>query len=353
MNPPQPRTAAPENPDRPTTMADIAAEVGVSRQLVGMAFRDKQGVGERTRQSIFEAAERLGYRPNTAAQTLRSTSTKLIGTVFRLEHSAALEIVGWLHGSAQNAGYTVTVSTASDQHDEVHAIRELTGYRCEAVVLIAPECATDAMRRAAGSTPVIIVGRDQGDGRFDAVRSQGESGMYGVIEHLTELGHRDIAYVHGSRMFEASARRSGYLKGMSARTLTPQIIEVDDEVTEEAGASGVRQILANAGSLPTAIACNNDQAAEGAIHELRRLGLLVPHEISVTGYDDSRLAQRSFIDLTTARQDPKAMAAAVIDTTVRRIVDNPSERIETFIEAPLVVRGSTSRPLPQQQISMP
>lgn len=325
-------------------MADIAAEVGVSRQLVGMAFRNKQGVGEGTRQNIFEAAERLGYRPNTAAQTLRSASTKLIGTVFRLDHSAALEIVGWLHSSAKSAGYTVAVSTASDQHDEVRAIRELTGYRCEAVVLISPECDPDAMKRAAGSTPTIIVGRDLDDGRFDTVRSQGESGMRSVVDHLTRLGHRDIAYVHASRMFEASTRRSGYLSGMAAQALPPRIVEIKAEVTQEAGASGVRQILTDEGRLPTAIACNNDQAAEGAIQELRRVGLLVPQEVSVTGYDDSSLASRSFVSLTTARQDSMTMAQAIINTTVQRIAENPATRIETFVDAPLVVRGSTAPP---------
>ena len=80
------------------------------------------------------------------------------------------------------------------------------------------------------------------------------------------------------------------------------------------------------------------------MHELRRQGLRVPEEVSVTGYDDSYLAGLSFVDLTTARQDPEAMGRAVIQTAVTRIVDDPAERIEAFIDTPLVIRGSTVPP---------
>lgn len=325
-------------------MADVAAEVGVSRQLVGLALRNQQGVSGRTRAKILEAADRLGYQSNIAAQTLRQASTKLIGAVFHPNHSAALGIVEWLHGAAEEAGYTVVVSTATSQHNTARAIRELVGYRCEAVVLIAPEETADAIRKAAGPTPVVIVGRDPGDWGFDTVRSTGEAGIRRIVEHLISIGHRDIAFVHETGVLEADSRLSGYLAEMESAKLPSRVIQVDEEITEEAGATGVRILLASRETLPTALACNNDQAAHGAMHELRRQGLRVPEEVSVTGYDDSYLAGLSFVDLTTARQDPEAMGRAVIQTAVTRIVDDPAERIEAFIDTPLVIRGSTVPP---------
>ncbi|MGO1545320.1 MAG: LacI family DNA-binding transcriptional regulator [Gulosibacter sp.] len=322
----------------------MAAAVGVSREAVGIAFRGKSGISDETRRRIFEVADHLGYRPNTAAQTLRRASTKLIGVVFSPEHLADLDIIQWMHGTAKDSGFTVVTTTATKQHPELAAIDELAGYSCEAIVLIAPVANPADIERAALGIPIVVVGRDFSVSGFDTVRSQGAEGIARLVKHLAELGHKEIVYLHGPQMFEAKPRLEGYRAGMRSSGLTQRIINMLDGYTETAGAKVAQSLLNSHGSLPTALVCSNDQAAHGAMQELRRLGILVPNEVSITGYDNIRSSQLSFIDLTTAHQDPLALAEAVIRTAVTRISDSPKHPIESLIDSPVLVRGSTARP---------
>ncbi|MFC5319319.1 LacI family DNA-binding transcriptional regulator [Brachybacterium alimentarium] len=328
---------------RQVTMADVAARVGVSRQLVSLAFRDQRGVSAETKRRIFDAARALDYSPNTAARLLRSSSTKSIGVVFNPAESAPLDIIDCLHQTARSAGYTIVVSTSTPAHVERDAIRELVSYRCEALVLISPRGDADDIRDAAGSTPVVVFGRNVQNDAFDVVRSRGQEGIAAIVGHLVELGHSDIAYLHGPEMLDAESRRMGYTSSMRRLELEERMVEVRDEYTEESGASAARRLLAE-GTLPTAVVCSNDQAAFGLMQALRQSGVRVPDDVSVTGYDDSRLAQLSFIDLTTARQDPKEVAAAVVEMALFRINGSTDPARRSFTSAPLIVRGSTAPP---------
>ncbi|MFM9272360.1 LacI family DNA-binding transcriptional regulator [Pseudarthrobacter sp. NKDBFgelt] len=334
---------APLDKGRRATMADVAAHVGVSRQLVGLAFSNEPGVADKTRIRILDAAAELGYRPNTAARSLRSASTKSIGVIFHPNESAPLEIVEWLYEYGRRAGYRVIVSTATPSREEQRAIDELIGYRCEALILISPREDPAALRSASGHTPVVVIGRDMPNTEFDVVRSKGDEGIESIVRHLADLGHKDITYVHGSDMFESELRLAGYQRAISALGLCEQVLEIRGDYTEESGASAARLLLEGE-RLPTAIVCNNDQAALGLSHVLQQAGVLIPEHVSVTGYDDSRVAGLSFLDLTTARQDPEEIGAAAISAAVTRITGSTSQPTQNWTSAPLVVRGSTKPP---------
>ncbi|MCZ9881782.1 LacI family DNA-binding transcriptional regulator [Arthrobacter sp. B2a2-09] len=329
--------------ERRATMADVAAHVGVSRQLVGLVFRNEQGVAAQTRKRILDAADELGYRPNTAARSLRSASTKTIGVIFHPNESAPLEIIEWIYEYGRRAGYTVIVSTASPTRAERRAIDELIGYRCEALILISPREDPDVLRSATGHTPVVVVGRDMPNSEFDVVRSRGDEGIETIVRYLASLGHTDMIYVHGSDMFDSELRLAGYRRAMSSLGLGEQVLELPGDYTEESGASAARVLLERE-LLPTAIVCNNDQAALGLSHVLQQAGVLIPEHVSLTGYDDSRIASLSFLDLTTARQDPEEIGAAAIRAAVARITGDASKPTQSWTSAPLVVRGSTAVP---------
>jgi DNA-binding LacI/PurR family transcriptional regulator len=324
-------------------MADVATHVGVSRQLVGLAFNNEPGVAVKTRQRILDAAAELGYRPNTAARTLRSASTKSIGVTFHPNESAPLEILEWLYEYGHRAGYSVIVSTATPSREERRAIDELIGYRCEALILISPREDPAILRSASGHLPIVVVGRDMPDTEFDLVRSHGDDGIDTLTRHLADLGHTDIVYVHGSDMFESELRLAGYLRAMSARGLDEHVLEIRGDYTEESGASAARLLLQDE-MLPTAIVCNNDQAALGLTHVLQQAGVRIPQDVSVTGFDDSRIAGLSFLDLTTARQDPEEIGAAAINAAVARISGSVSKPTQSWTSAAIVVRGSTAPP---------
>jgi DNA-binding LacI/PurR family transcriptional regulator len=328
---------------RPATMADVASRVGVSRQLVGLVFQGRPGVSEATRDRILDAARDLGYTPNAAARALRSSTTKSIGVAFDPAESAPADIVRWLHDIAGEFGYRLIVTTVTRSHDDVAALSELIGYRSEAVVLIAPRSPAADLQLTAGRTPVVVIGRRLAGHEFDVVGSRGDDGIAALVSHLADLGHSSIAFVDGCDMLDSEIRLSGYQRGMAQRGLTESFITIRGDYTEVSGALAADEVLAN-GVMPTAVMCNNDQAAFGLIHSLLRAGKRVPADISVTGFDDSRLAGMPFLDLTTARQDPQDMARAAIEAVISRIRSPGSPTTESLSEVTVIVRGSTSPP---------
>jgi len=334
---------SPNNGPRPATMADVARRVGVSRQLVGLVFRNAAGVGADTRRKILGAAAELGYSPNMAARSLRAGSTKYIGVVFNPAHSAPVEIIEWLYTFAHEAGYKLVVSALTPTRDESEAITEIVGYRCEALILIAPRSSPELLRRVVGTIPLVIIGRGMPDSGFDQVRSQGDAGIEAVVDYLAGRGHTEITFVHGADMLDADVRLAGYRNAMTRLRLTQDLVDVRGDYTEECGATAARRLLAR-DALPTAIVCNNDQAALGLSHTLGAAGVRIPVDVSITGFDDSRIARLSFMNLTTVRQDPKEVGQAAIAAAIARITHGGAAPTEVLTSARLVVRGSTTGP---------
>ena len=324
-------------------MADVAARVGVSRQLVGLVFRDQAGVSAESKERILEAARELGYSPNVAARALRRESTRSIGITFDSSHNTPVEIVDALYSVAHRAGYTLIISLVNTSRDDIAALDELIGYRCEALIMMSPSSDPGRLRAVAGRTPIVIVGRDVRAPRFAVVRARGDDGIESAVDLLVGLGHRDISFVNGTSMLEAELRFSGYRRAMSKWGLPERVIDVQGDYTEESGARAA-DVLLQPGSVPTAVVCNNDQAALGLIFALRAAGVNVPGRVSVTGYDDNRVARLSFIDLTTVRLDPTEVAEAAIAAAIAMIHDPDAAPIASAISARLVVRGTTAAP---------
>lgn len=324
-------------------MMDVAVRVGVSRQLVGLAFRNEPGVSVSTRERIFKAASELGYSPDIAARTLRQRSSNYIGVLFNPTHPPAVEIVEALYPAAQDRGYNLVLGAITETRDERAAVAELLGYRTEAVILISPGTPVDELRDIAARIPAVDIGRPLPAGVCNVVRSAGDVGIGQAVDHLADLGHSEIAYVHGPELSDSANRLQGYADAMQKRGLPGLVREISLGYTEESGARAAESFMAE-DVLPTAIVCSNDQAALGLVCAFLREGVRVPEDVSVTGYDDSRIARLSFLDLTSARQDPAEMAAAAIEAALSRISDPESEPREFLIMPKLIPRGSTAPP---------
>jgi DNA-binding LacI/PurR family transcriptional regulator len=142
----------------------------------------------------------------------------------------------------------------------------------------------------------------------------------------------------------AGLRLTGYLRAMGDAGLRPDVIDVGGpDYTEEAGTQAGRMLLER-GTLPTAVVACNDQVAVGLLQVLTRAGVAVPGEVSLTGFDDIRVASLSSVDLTTVRQDPVEMGRAAVGAAVQRI-GKPTVKTALHVVRPsLVIRGSTSAP---------
>jgi DNA-binding LacI/PurR family transcriptional regulator len=327
-------------------MADIAAYLGVSRQLVSIVLRDMPGASAETRERVLQAAKELGYSPHIGARTLRQARSRHLGVAFAPAHATEPDIVEAIYPAAAKHGYRVVLSAQTATRSTDQAFEELLGYRCAAVIIIGSDLAGPQLvalaRRA--KVPVVVVGAGQRNKAFDVVRSAGDTGTALLVQHLVELGHNRIAYVNSASMPPAALRLRGYLRAVGEAGLEADVVEVPGlDFTEESGAIAGRKLLERR-RLPTAIVTCNDQQAVGLMQVLSRAGVAIPGDVSLTGFDDSRFARLSSVDLTTARQDPVQMGEAAVSAAVRRIEEPTLRPTLLLVEPSLVVRSSTRRP---------
>ncbi|WP_369135187.1 LacI family DNA-binding transcriptional regulator [Modestobacter sp. I12A-02662] len=327
-------------PDRRPTLADVAARAGVSTALVSIVLRDAPGASAATRERVRQVAAEIGYRPDSRARLLRSSRSRLLGVVFGVQHAFHGDLVSGLYAAAERVGYELALSAVTPGRDERRAVAGLLQDRCEALVLLGPSSPTAALADLATRLPVVVVARPVRSTAVDVVRTADDEGMHLAVEHLLALGHRDVVHVDGGRAPGAAERRRGYREavrraGLPARTVPGGLAEDD-------GAAAARALLA--GPLPTAVTVFNDRCALGVVDVLRRAGGSVPGDVSVVGYDDSRIARLTSVDLTSVAQDVEQLTTLAVTRAVERLDGVPVARRDLVVPPRLVVRSSTAPP---------
>lgn len=329
---------------RRTTMADVAAAAGVSRQTVSLVLGDKPGPGAGTRDHVLRIAEDLGYHADLAAQLLRRARSRQLGVLFTLGHALDPHVVEALYTAAARLDYGVVLSAILPSRTVRRTVDELLGLRCEALVLIGLAVEAPAhLAKVAERVPVVEIGQRTGADGIDSVRTDDDAGARLAVDHLAGLGHRDIAHVDGGTLPGAAARRDGYRAAMRAHGLAAHVRVLPGDYTEESGADAARRLLEDPRP-PTAVLAGNDLCAAGFIGTALRSGFRVPQDLSVVGYDDSRVAGLPYVDLTTVRQDTATMADLAVETCAERLDGQRTTPSDRLLTPALAVRGSTAAP---------
>jgi DNA-binding LacI/PurR family transcriptional regulator len=322
------------------TLADVAAEAGVSVALVSIVMRDAPGASAATRERVLEVARRLDYQPDSRARLLRSGHSRLLGVVFGVQHPFHADMLTGLYAAAEKVGYELTLSAMTPGRDERTAIGSLLQDRCAALVLLGPQLPAAELGALADRMPVVSMMRGVRHRDVDVIRTDDVRGEHLAVDHLVELGHSRIAHVDGGRRMIASAdRRQGYRDAMGRHGLEAYTRVVSGGFLEEDGAKAARELLEDP---PTAVTTFNDMSATGVLDVLLRNGLSVPGDISVVGYDDSSFSRLAHIDLTTVAQDIETMTTLAVARAVERIEGAPVVHREVVIPPRLVVRGTTT-----------
>ncbi|MFJ2556077.1 MULTISPECIES: LacI family DNA-binding transcriptional regulator [unclassified Streptomyces] len=327
------------------TLADVAARAGVSTALVSVVMRGAKGAGAATRERVLEAAREIGYRPDTRARLLRSSRSRLLGVQFGLQHPFHADLVEGVYGAAESAGYQVALSAVAPSRGEQHALETLLADRCEALILLSPELPAARLTELAGQMPVVSVARRlrQPSGAVEVVRTADDEGARQAVDHLVGLGHRAVAHIDGGRAPGAADRRRGYRTAMNRHGLGRHTYVLPGGPTEEDGAAAARTLLAGP-TRPTAVLAFNDRCATGVLDTFLRAGVPVPGEVSVVGFDDSRLARLAHIDLTTVGQDVARLTREAVARVVGRLDGDPVPDRETVVAPRLVIRTTTAAP---------
>jgi DNA-binding LacI/PurR family transcriptional regulator len=327
-------------PRRPT-LADVAAAAGVSTALVSIVMRDVPGASPANRARVLEAAERLGYRPDSRARLLRSDHSRLLGVVFGVQDAFHGDLVTGLYDAADHVGYELALSAFTPNRDEHMAIGGLLQDRCEALILLSLTSPVRELAELATRMPTVVLMRSVRETTVDVVRTDDRRGLHQAVDYLVGLGHRRITHIDGGRMPNSADRRRGYQEAMRRNGLTATIQVLPGGPSHDDGTAAAHELLTDP---PTAITVYNDRSAIGVLDTLRRAGLDVPRDVSVVGYDDSSAARLQHVALTTVAQDAATLTELAVRRAVERIEGQPVQHREQVVPPHLVIRGTTGPP---------
>ena len=335
--PPKPQRD--ESRRRPT-IRDICAEAGVSKGLVSMILSGTPGPSAETTARVLAIADRLGYRTNRTASLLARRRSRMLGVTMTASNPFHAELIEEIQRVADLHGYEVGLGAVTPSHGERQVIETLLDFRCEALLLLGSQLTAEDLAELTTGIPVISIGRPIELPGFDVVRTADREGFRLVVDHLVGLGHRRIAHADGGGGFVSAERRRAYTEAMEHHGLAPLILPGGE--TESAGIQAAAALDPAAGV--TAVVAYNDRCAIGVLDNLDRAGISVPGTMSVTGYDNSLLAQLHRVNLTTVSQEPREQARLAVEATIERLDGGRTQAQEIVLEPHLVVRGSSAAP---------
>ncbi|MFI1190905.1 LacI family DNA-binding transcriptional regulator [Streptomyces californicus] len=331
-------------PARPTSR-DVARAAGVSQATVSLVLGGKWPgrVSEATAGRVRDTASDLGYRPNLAARSLRlgRTRTALL-VVPALTNEFFARVYAGAAALAAEHDFGVVLYPSPDGAGP--ARDPFASARAALDGVIASSMAADGLEALHGADlPLVMLDSDPSDaGPAARVNLDIADGMRQVTDHLLGLGHRRFLHLASAVDTWTFAVRAGALHDALDAVEDASVRTVRAALDVRAGREAVERALAVAGEGPTAIVCDDDILAAGACKAARRLGLRVPDELSVTGFDDLALATALEPELTTVRLPAEQVGERGMEALLAVLDGRPAEQGRLPVR--LVVRGSTAPP---------
>ncbi len=337
------------------TIDDIARMAEVSAATVSRALNNSGYVAEKTRRRIMDAVKATGFTPNAAARTLVTQNTKLIGLLFpTLENPIYTEILKGVNEAAMKAGYSVVLGLVGEDEDfSDAAMLRFAALQVDGVIATNPEFhrsrnveqLTPFIQK---KTPITHLGEPDEDHQIDGIEVDDFEGGYAVGAHLARLGHENIAIIGQDVNSYVAKRHQGFRAAYRDAGLSLASIGVEDADFTRSG--GYEAALRIAKKLPaaTAVFAMNDIMALGAIEAFEEIGMSVPGDVAVCGFDGIHLGLMVRPRLTTfvipSWEIGQALAELLIDRIERRYA-GPVKRI--IVSGRLAIRESTlvSRPV--------
>lgn len=342
---PEGRPVPPDvGPARPTSK-DVARVAGVSQATVSLVLGDKwRGrVSERTASVVRDAAREIGYRPNLAARNLRlgRTRTALL-VVPALTNEFFARVYTGAAAVAARHGFGVVLYPSPEGIGP--AKDPFASARAALDGVIASSMAAGALAEIRGSDlPLVMLDSDPSDTGVAAhVNLDIADGMRQVTDHLLGLGHRRFVHLASgvaSWTFDVRARA---LRSALAAVADAELTTVAAALDVDSGRAAAERALTAPGPRPTALVCDDDILAAGACKAVRRLGLRVPEDVSVTGFDDLALATAVEPELTTVRLPAERIGERGMSALLA-VLDNRSPE-QDVLPVELAVRGSSAPP---------
>lgn len=328
-------------PDRPATMRQVAKVAGVSIASVSRAIQTPQLLRSDTLERITAAIAKLGYTPNVQAINLRTSKTRLIiAIVPDIGNPFFSQVVRGIEKIAQDNGYSVLLGdTAYDPWREERYFNFIRSRQADGLITLLPNVPVSSSERR---IPIVNACECVQNSDVTTVSVDNFHGAFAATHHLLELGHRHIAFVRGRRESPLSMEReAGFLSAMSEGGLTfCESLIAEGDFSMESGVRAVNGLIAS-GRKFTAIFCSNDEMAIGAFNALRLLGLRVPEDISVVGFDDIHISRYLDPPLTTVAQPMLEIGTESAKLLIEILQKGDAPIRKRILPTQLVKRAST------------
>ncbi len=336
---------APGSRRRRSTLADVASLAGVSIAAASYVVNQRPGVGDEIRKRVLAAADELNFRPNLLARSLRRGKSGVMGLLLAdLGNPFYTEIAAGAIDAAAGLGYQVFLSQTAERLEvrcsEVEALRD---HRCDGLIF------TDLTNQdrllldelLAARVPLVQAVREVSGIGADHVGIDDQQGGHDIVDHLIGLGYRRFGVLTGPQASSSSFRRfAGVRMSLAqAHIPLPRQCWAEGDLTRDCGYDLTYDMLTQS-TRPQVLVCGNDMIALGAIDRVVDMGLKVPDDVAVVGFDDMALSSSRLIQLTTVRQPLREIGAEAVRLLAERIQQPMLAPREVVLAHHLVVRRS-------------
>lgn len=305
------------------TIKDVAREAGVAISTVSNVFNNADIVSEETKQKVLKAVEKLHYIPNMNAKLLKSNRKNTIGLFLTsLQGDFYNVLTQAIHLQCKLNNYLLNIYVSNgNSPDEIYRMIIASGVA--GAIIYHEDLTGDYVKRIATvNIPMVFIDRDSKGRNISGVSVDDKLGASLAVKHLIKLGHKRIGYMHGNNSGDDNNRFQGYVEVMKKNNLP-----IDEDIVlrgyyqESMAYSEMRSALSSGVEIPDAMFCANDEMAWGCIQALQDLGIKVPDQVSVIGYDDSTLSAYYGVPLTTVHSPIIEMGSASANELFRLIND--------------------------------
>lgn len=331
------------------TIKDLADVVGVHHSTVSRALspEKREKISPAVVKQVEKAAKKLGYFPNIVASSLKQNRSFTVGVLIPdLMNPLFPPIIRGVQDAAEAAGYTViTANTDDEEGKERDALRMMQGRSIDGVIISTARREDPVVEQCIESEiPFVLVNRTVDRDGVNAVVLDEDFGIRSVLDHLTDLGHTRIAHVAGPQRTSTGFHRAkAFADYLSILGLNSDLVETTQRFTIDEGKRAFAKLWARDGSL-TAVVASNDLLALGCMDAMNEADLLVPADLSVTGYDDMLFLERMSPALTTVQVPKYEMGSQAMKTLLEMMGGEAKSPVVLRMQPKLVVRGSTAKP---------
>jgi LacI family fructose operon transcriptional repressor len=326
------------------SIKDVAEAAGVSTATVSRVLTNGLHVRPEVRKRVLAAVERLGYRPNLVARSLRSQQSTTLGLIVSdIRNPFFTAISRAVEDTAYEQGYSIMLCNTDEDPEKETIYLNLMQDTGIAGIIISPTRQNDALFASSNfPLPIVVIDRPIVNGNVDAVLLDNVAAAYRLTTHLIEQGYQSIGIL-SSEMSTGKERQEGYEKAMRAHGLVPRTEHMKSIAPKmEMGYEATLKIL-DAGEPPDALVTANSLLAAGALQAIRERKLTIPDDIALVTFDETTWASLVQPAITLIAQPTYEMGKTATELLLQRLADPGRPTRHVILTGQLLVRGSSTR----------